>query len=429
MLPARWGEKMEEFGKCLNSMRKVWIFTGGAHGAGGFEENKGFRSSTGLFEEVVRWDMAWQEMAARERFVFNTARPGYNVYDINREFDQRVGCYQPAAVVYIAGSEDWELPQEQWMKGIGLLRERVEAIGARLLVVEAWKEAQEQREAASGMKRNQEQSGKCFDREKAAEYPGDWDSVAEANWVLERIGGWRCAVTTDERNRMELAPATEAFGENGSVMLRSEPMKWLFIGDSITHGALHTHGYDSLPQLWEKYLRKDYGRVDDTVLNTGVSGATAGEFLERLDIRYTPYADADVVVMMFGTNDCCFPESITVEKFKKQLRRILELMDSHGSQVILRIPQPQREDAAERAKALVPFAEAAREVACASNVILVDHFQNFTQMQKEAPERFAACMSDAVHPNTRGQYRMFREMAYAVGMVKEDSMVSLEYKM
>ena len=32
-----------------------------------------------------------------------------------------------------------------------------------------------------------------------------------------------------------------------------------------------------------------------------------------------------------------------------------------------------------------------------------------------------------VHPNAQGHYRMFREMAYALDMVLEDSMVSLDY--
>ncbi len=416
---------MEEFDKCLNSARKVWIFTGGAHGAGGFSENKGFRNSAGLFEEVIRWDMAWQEMAARERFVFNTARPGYNVHDINREFELCVGCYQPGAVVYIAGREDWELPKERWQEEISLFRERVEAMGAKLLVVEAWK----QRANIFKVEESREK-----DRGRTGGYPGDLDSLREANWLLKKVCGGQCRVTEEDRKRMALKPATEVFETNGRLTLEEKPMKWLFVGDSITHGALHTYGYDSLPQLWEKYLREDWGRADDIVLNTGVSGATATEFLERLDIRYTPYADADVVVVMFGTNDCCFPQDITVEKFKGQLRRILELAKAHGSQVVLRTPQPQREDALERVKAIVPFAEAAREIALTSDVILVDHFRNFSRIKEQEPERFEACMSDAVHPNVRGQYRMFREMAYAVGMVKEDSMlsedsmVSLEYR-
>ena len=29
---------------------RIWVFTGGAHGAGGFSENRGFRNMAGLFE-------------------------------------------------------------------------------------------------------------------------------------------------------------------------------------------------------------------------------------------------------------------------------------------------------------------------------------------------------------------------------------------
>ena len=60
-------------------------------------------------------------------------------------------------------------------------------------------------------------------------------------------------------------------------------------------------------------------------------------------------------------------------------------------------------------------------------VPLVDHFLNFSVLQQECPEAFLGRMSDAVHPNARGHYRMFREMAYALDMVLEDSMVSLDY--
>ena len=60
-------------------------------------------------------------------------------------------------------------------------------------------------------------------------------------------------------------------------------------------------------------------------------------------------------------------------------------------------------------------------------VPLVDHFQNFTALQQKCPKAFLGRMSDAVHPNAQGHYRMFREMAYALDMVLEDSMVSLDY--
>ncbi len=371
---------------------RIWVFTGGTHGTGGFSENKGFRTAAGLFEEVVRWDMCGQELAGRENFVFDTSRSGYCVNDIAEEFDRRVACYHPYAVVYLPGDEDGRLAPDRFREGLARLRRQTEAIGAKLIAFPAMR--------------------------------GAGKSLEEANLLLRAVGANPSKVAAGEEKRLVLEPTAEELPRSGRPVLKAEPMKWLFIGDSITHGALHTFGYDSMTQLWEKYIREDWGRRDDTVINTGVSGATAKEFLERLDVRYEPYADADVVVIMFGTNDCCFPGVIDRPLFRTQLCEIVDMVRAHGSQAVLRVPQPQREDAGERATAIVPFVQAVREVALEKDVLLVDHFQNFAMLP---PEVFLGCMSDAVHPNAQGHYRMFREMAYALDMVLDGSMVSLDY--
>lgn len=385
---------MEQFRQLTFPMLgKIWVFTGGSHAAGGFAENKGFRNTAGLFEEAIRWNMRTEDIASRENFVFNTARSGYTVCDIIREFDRRIACYHPAGVVYIGGREDMELPQEIVRTNIAELERRIHAMDAEFIEMST---------------------------------PGT-DSLDEANWLLEMLHGDKLLPEAADRNRLTLKPSHEIFAHSGKLIMSPKPMRWLFIGDSITHGALHTYGYDSLPQLWEKYIRENGGRKDDTVLNTGVSGATAGEYLERLDIRYTPYADADVVVAMFGTNDCCFPDNISVGQFKEQMRSIVDMALSHGSQVVLRTPQPQKEEAVNRARALVPFAQAVREVALEKNTLLADHFHSFSILKQEYPEHFLALMNDAVHPNAQGQYRMFRELAYATDLVFADSMVTMDY--
>ena len=362
---------------------KRWVFTGGG-ADGGFGVNGIFRNAAGLFEEVIRWTARVDgDVSTRENFVFNTARAGYSIRGILDEFDERVARYRPAAVAYISGPEDRRLPPRELREGLDLLERRTESLGASLFVLS-------------------DQLG---------------DSIAQANRLLEMIGAE--ALPSFDRDRLELVPTDETFPCSGTLKLADRPMRWLFIGDSITHGALHTYGYDSLPQLWEKYLRGDLNRKDDVVLNAGVSNATATEQLERLDIRYTPYSDADVVIAMFGTNDCCYPGTITVEHFRDQMRAIVDMARDHGSQVVLRTPQPQKPEAAGRVKAIVPFVEAVREVAREKNTLLVDHFASFTAVQQANPARFTALMSDPVHPNAQGQHRMFREMAYALDMVRE----------
>ncbi len=103
----------------LKEKGKSWEFTGGSAAAGRFAENEGRRGCAGLFEEVIRWDMAMDSMAARERFVFNTARPGLNAVDIVEEFGRRAACYHPQGVVYISGSEDEALAEEVLQGALG----------------------------------------------------------------------------------------------------------------------------------------------------------------------------------------------------------------------------------------------------------------------------------------------------------------------
>ncbi len=369
---------------------KTWVFTGGELAAGGFDRNGAFRSSAGLFEEVIRWDMGSASVAGRERFVFNTAKAGLNILDISREFDERIAHYHPAAVVYLSGREDEALEPDEFQEGLRRLEEKTRRMGAEWFWLQA-----------------------------------DEDPLKTANEILKMTGGRPSLVTEKDKGRWRLAPekqfpgAGETSAQN-KISLSPRPMRWIFVGDSITHGALHTYGFDSAAQLWEKYLRRDLNRPDDVVLNTGVSGATAKEFLERLDVRYTPYGDADVVIAMFGTNDCCFPGVISLEQFKEHLCRIGSLVRERGAQFVLRVPQPQRKDAGERKLALVPFAEAVREVAEKEGIILVDHFESFSFLEEQEPELFELYMNDGIHPGAAGHYQMFRELVYGTGLAAEE---------
>ena len=38
---------------------------------------------------------------------------------------------------------------------------------------------------------------------------------------------------------------------------------WVFFGDSITHGALHTYGWRSFPEIFEERLRFEMNHVMD----------------------------------------------------------------------------------------------------------------------------------------------------------------------
>ena len=65
------------------------------------------------------------------------------------------------------------------------------------------------------------------------------------------------------------------------------PVKWLFYGDSITHGARHTYGFRDYTELFAERVRFELGRRLDVVLNTAVGGQRvlsplSGELLPRI---------------------------------------------------------------------------------------------------------------------------------------------------
>src|SRR6266446_3517466 len=51
---------------------------------------------------------------------------------------------------------------------------------------------------------------------------------------------------------------------------------WVFTGDSITHGALHTLGWRSYPAHFAERVRWELRRMRDVVINTGISGDHTG---------------------------------------------------------------------------------------------------------------------------------------------------------
>ena len=107
-----------------------------------------------------------------------------------------------------------------------------------------------------------------------------------------------------ERNRA--LPDYEAL--HAMVNTAEKPIFWLFVGDSITHGCLHTHGGRSFAEhwmelvKWELMPRPKQRRTNDLVLNAGVSGETAPGFLQNAAWRLEQFRP-QVVFINFGIND------------------------------------------------------------------------------------------------------------------------------
>lgn len=221
---------------------------------------------------------------------------------------------------------------------------------------------------------------------------------------------------------------TELQQQIQDIVNSDQPATWLFVGDSITHGALHTKGYDSIHQTFEKYVREELGRKDDVVINTAVSGATTAEQEANSNERLDKY-DADVVVVMLGTNDAS-NAIVPLDQYRTNLESIVDKIHAKGAVAVLRTPNPLRSGDS-RATNLPKYAEVIRETAQSKGAILVDHYADWTE---ELTTRAYLWQNgywnnDAIHPNPNGQLNMAQALIRDLGLSDETSPIyNLSYK-
>lgn len=174
---------------------------------------------------------------------------------------------------------------------------------------------------------------------------------------------------------------------------------WVFTGDSITQGVFHTYGSRSWVELVSEQVRWELRRVQDIVINSGVSAWTALEInadFEYLVGRFNP----QVLNVSLGTNDALDGES-GLTNFQRRLAEIVQQGHGIRATVVLHTPVLVMPDApVPRRKWMTAYAEAIRNVAEAEDAILVDHEQHWRQhFGAEAP---TAWMDDSTHPNAVG---------------------------
>ncbi len=207
---------------------------------------------------------------------------------------------------------------------------------------------------------------------------------------------------------------------------KETPILWLFVGDSITHGCLHTHGYRSFPEHWMEIVKweimpvRGVRRTNDIVINTAVSGETAAGFLSHAAWRLQQFRP-HVVFINFGINDGTRGRSL--DDFRADLTQIITLVRAQGAIPVLQTPsltlkaEPYRPD----------YAAAVRETAEDQQVLLVDHtaaWEDYagtpgasTTVPRQAVPAPAELMNDNLHPNGFGHRLMARTLAQCLGLI------------
>ena len=224
-----------------------------------------------------------------------------------------------------------------------------------------------------------------------------------------------------------------------SLLTREEPVTYLFMGDSITHGIV-TQGYDNVPQMFAKYL-DELGRTEDVVLNTGVSNATIATTLAQKDHRLEKF-DPDVVMIMLGTNDTSYngentvadngtasKTGITVQQFKDRYKELVRAVhrNNANTSIVLRVPCEMIVDGPhsgyeEKFNSIHEVAEEMRQEISGLNITVVDHMKNWRDYSSNVRNDNIAkgttygWMVDNVHPNGRGNLAMFQQIIRELGL-------------
>ena len=212
------------------------------------------------------------------------------------------------------------------------------------------------------------------------------------------------------------------------VQNTEDSLTWLFMGDSITHGAAHTHGYDSIAQIFEKYLKEDLGRADDIVVNTAVSGATADRTFDNIEQRMTKY-QPDIVSVMLGTNDTI--NAAYQAKLESIVTAIRET--NPDALIIFRSPTPAK-GSAYAAKLSGPNGSVALMKATAEqdgDILFVDQYTDWNAEITAYPYLFdsAYYFGDSnIHPGAAGQLRMFQQFIRACGLNTDTKIANLSYQ-
>ncbi|MEU8710400.1 GDSL-type esterase/lipase family protein [Streptomyces sp. NPDC048565] len=228
--------------------------------------------------------------------------------------------------------------------------------------------------------------------------------------AVERAAVWDRVLDASELVAQCPRPVVADHGRISTILNSNTPATWLFTGDSITHGALHTNGWRSYPEHWTERVRWELGtpKNRDFVIDSGVSGATSADLVSSFAERVSAFSPK-VVSIMIGTNDIA-TSGLGLDAYRANLVSLVGSVRAlPGSPVpVLQAPNPVDPAKWPGRVELSGYATAMGEVAAQQNVVFVDHYDDWlTGNGGQVP---LTLLNDGLHPNERGHHRMALKM-------------------
>lgn len=209
-----------------------------------------------------------------------------------------------------------------------------------------------------------------------------------------------------ERNRM-----LPDYGRLHKLIRGRVPLRWLFIGDSITHGCVHTGNLKCFREYFSSFVKRMDGRERDLFFTTAVSGAVTDDCMRYFN-DWVEAPRSDIAFICFGMNDC-YKKRVDQMAFRENLLRIVGYLREHNAIAILQTPQSTKG----RDRALRPYLSVIRQVADAEKLMLIDVHDYWTLHKAQV----RGMLSDAIHPNAYGHLQWTRLIAASLGFEDADA--------
>lgn len=202
---------------------------------------------------------------------------------------------------------------------------------------------------------------------------------------------------------------------------QNKPVMYVFAGDSVTQGALHTRGMRCYPEVFAERVRWEMRRTTDLVVNSGINGTNTSYLLEAYEWCVAQFKP-DLVSVMFGINDCQ-ENTITPEVFEDNLELIINKIRKDRAIPVLQTPNAIDEEGMKNMKTnsrqkLPDYVEIIRKVAKDEEVILVD---NMLYWESKGLDIYKKWLDDPLHPNDKGHLEIARLMFKAFSIFDPDA--------
>lgn len=182
---------------------------------------------------------------------------------------------------------------------------------------------------------------------------------------------------------------------------KEDPITWLFLGDSIQHGAFHTFGMRDYVELFDERVRYQIWRINDVVINTSYSGYTVPRVAEELELRCLRF-NPDIVGIALGVNDSV-EGADGVDAFEQKYSEMIQRIRRETHAHVFLMTQNMIDTEHDPTRISYPlYVEAARRVAAKEKTPLCDIYNVWQQYNSDPSCNRFYLMDDELHPNGFG---------------------------